>query len=353
MNIIIFVSSLSFGGAEKQAVIDANLLCEKFTIYLVNFWGGPLRSQLNQKVNYYELKKGGYIGTSIRLIRFIRKNNISLIMSSLFAPITISSLAALYTRTPVYWFFHSHEYEIPLRSLLAYKILSKSRTVKKLLFVNNELKESLSARYLFPLDKTGIFYNSSQFSKEIKPNVFKEKSERVNIGFVGRVIELKRIEYLLDLADYLNKNGSYNYQIIIVGDGDKLKDLTKSAQNMKISESVHFEGFQLNTDQYYRQFDIFVNPSREECLSMVLIDAGMSGIPSVAFDTGGNNEIIINNKTGYIVATKEEYFIKIKDLIDNRELRKQMGEAASIHCKKLFSLEKHGQELENIVKLIN
>ena len=45
------ISSLSFGGAEKQAVMDANLLSKDNIVYLVTFFDGPQLKLINEKVN--------------------------------------------------------------------------------------------------------------------------------------------------------------------------------------------------------------------------------------------------------------------------------------------------------------
>ena len=57
MNVLILISSLSFGGAEKQAVIDANLLSEGHTVFLGTFKDGPLKGQLRSDVKHILIKK--------------------------------------------------------------------------------------------------------------------------------------------------------------------------------------------------------------------------------------------------------------------------------------------------------
>ena len=52
-------------------------------------------------------------------------------------------------------------------------------------------------------------------------------------------------------------------------------------------------------------------------MSIALIDAGISAIPSVAFNVGGNDEIIINNKQD-LVFDKVSLFHKTLELISDR-----------------------------------
>jgi L-malate glycosyltransferase len=346
MNILIFISSLSFGGAEKQAVADANLLCKHNKVLLISFTDGPLIKQLNEKVTHLYLKKENYIKTARRLARLVKKNGIQIIHSSLFAPMTIAALAGFFFKTPVIWHFHSHEYDIPLRSRLSFRLLQRLPWVKKILFVNSELKTYFLNRFNFPIKKTGILFNCSQFSK----SNYKKKNNFFNIGYVGRLVKLKRVHYLIELADYLVKNKIDGFQIQIIGDGSEKQKLEEYSKKLKLHEKIIFHGFKSDTEIYYESMDLFVNPSKEECLSLALIDAGIKGIPSIAFNVGGNNEIVINNKTGYIVNTRVELFTKCIYLYRNDTLRLRFSKQAIIYCDKNFSKALHLNRLLEIYR---
>jgi len=347
MNILIIISSLSFGGAEKQAVADANLLCKEHKVLLVSFISGPLKEQLNKKVIYFYLKKGNYINTAHRLAKLAKKNEIQIIHSSLFAPMNISALTGFFTKVNVIWSFHSHEYEIPLKSKFSYKIFSRLPWIKKILFVNVELETFFLKRFKLPAEKTVVLFNSTKFTKP-KAKVINNNMNIFNIGYVGRLVKLKRVHYLIELADYLVKNKIGDFNIQIIGDGPEKQNLKEFTRKLYLEKKIIFHGFKTDTETYYETFDLFINPSEEECLSLALIDAEIKGIPSIAFDVGGNNEIILNNKTGYIVATKEELFDKTIQLYRNVALRLKLGKQAILHCDKNFSEDAHLENLLNI-----
>ena len=204
MSILFFISTLNFGGAEKQAVTDANMLSEEHKVFLISFLGSTLKKQLNEKVNYLFIKKGNYIITAYRLARLVKKNDIQIIHSSLFAPIIISALAGFFTRVNVIWSFHSHEYDIPLKSKLTYRFFAHLPWIKRILFVNTELKKFLAKRFNLPKAKTGILYNSTNFA--INNTIIKEPGDVFNIGYIGRLVKLKRVHYLIELVVYLLQN---------------------------------------------------------------------------------------------------------------------------------------------------
>lgn len=346
MNILLVISSLKFGGAEKQAVIDANLLSEENEVYLVSFNGGQLKEKVNSKVKLHFLEKRNYLLTTIRLAKFIRRNNIEVIHSSLFASMIISGLASIITRVPVIWHFHSHEFDIPLRSRIAFKYLARLKTIKKICFVNKELKLYISKKFKFPEDKLVVLYNSTSFSNsDIASNAKVKLNDVVEIGYIGRLVELKRVEYLIEAARYLITNGINNFHINIVGDGEKRNYLEKLAESLKVDDKIKFWGYQMETEIFYNMFDIFVLPSREECLSIALIDAVVKGIPTIAFNIGGNNEIIHNSINGYLVKSKEEMFELIYRLITNDNLRRSIKNSAIAFSMNKFSQEERKRKL--------
>ena len=71
--------------------------------------------------------------------------------------------------------------------------------------------------------------------------------------------------------------------------------------------------------------------SYEESFGIVLIEAGAFGVPQVAFDSAqGANEIISNNKSGYLIKNrdKNEMARKIMSLIDDKKKLKSFGDDA-------------------------
>ncbi|EMS77662.1 glycosyl transferase WbbG [Desulfotignum phosphitoxidans DSM 13687] len=351
MNIAFFVSSLSFGGAEKQAVSDANLVGSSDLeyvdqVYLITFRSGALLPMVDSDVTHVILEKKNYVHSAFRLAAMIKKEKIDVIHASLFASMTIAALASLITPVKVIWHFHSHEYDIPLKSRLAFRWLARLAGVKKILFVNRELMAHFC--FLdFPKEKQVVLYNHSEL---VPVSASAGTSDKiVHIGYLGRVVDLKRVAYLVDLARYLTEQKKFHgFQIHVVGDGDARDKIMTQVEQAGLAKYFVFHGFQSDVQAYYSRFDLFVNPSSEECLCMSMIDAGIMGLPVVAFDVGGNNEIVINDQTGYIVSDKDGFFSRCFELIQDSEKRKQYGEAAKYHCKEQFGKDRHLAELRQL-----
>lgn len=337
MNIAIIISSLSFGGAEKQAVEDANLLSGPNKVFMLVFKEGPLAGQLKKEVSLTVMPRKGYLAPSLELAEWIRKNSIDIIHAHLYAPMVLSAFAGRITGKPVLWNFHSHAYENALFAKKLHSFASRLKSVKRILFPATELLDYYKEEgYGFPSGKSGISYNSGQ-EAVMSQSKLPHQDGKVHFGYIGRVIPLKRLHFLLDLAEFLLARGEKGFMIDIVGDGSEKEPLMKLSQEKGLTEFVSFHGFRQNTLDYYRFFDVFAFPSGEEVLSLSLIDAGLAGMPAIAFNVGGNHEILNNKAGGFIVETREEFLERSLELLQNPEKRKEMGASAKAECIQKFS----------------
>jgi glycosyltransferase involved in cell wall biosynthesis len=343
MNILILVSSLNYGGAEKQAVLDANMLVNKANIYFGMFKDGALRELLDERVKVVDFHKQGYLKTASNLAEFITENNIEVVHNHLYAPMIISALASIKSKVPVLWHFHGHHFEV---RKLPLNILSHLHTVKHAIFVCAALAKYFEKNYRFPKKKIEVVYNSSQCRKlpELRPG-----DSTLRIGFIGRLVKLKRVHFLIAVAEHLKKEGITDFEILLAGDGPEREALETLAKKKGVEKEMKFLGFRSDIESLYNQFDLFVLPSDEEALSLALIDAGRVAVPSLAFDVGGNKEIIKNGETGFIVHYLEELKEKVSLLCRDEALRKKMGEKAEKHTR-IFSEENHLQSLLNLYK---
>lgn len=134
-------------------------------------------------------------------------------------------------------------------------------------------------------------------------NIFKPTAsnfrEKYNIGDKFIVLGVafgwgirKGLDVFIELSKRLDNE---KYQIVLVGtDGTVDKQLPKNII------SIHRTQNQTELAEIYTAADVFVNPTREEVLGLVNIEANACGTPVVVFDTGGAPECI-DNKSGVVV----------------------------------------------------
>lgn len=90
----------------------------------------------------------------------------------------------------------------------------------------------------------------------------------------------------------------------------------------------------------YSAADIFLFTSRQDNSAQTLLEASASGLPTVCFDTGGNGEYVLHDRTGFAVPSFDcEAFAKaVEVLVVDQDLRNIMGTRAIKLINSHFSL---------------
>jgi glycosyltransferase involved in cell wall biosynthesis len=94
---------------------------------------------------------------------------------------------------------------------------------------------------------------------------------------------------------------------------------------------------------FYSASDLFVFPGINESLGMVFLEAQSVGLPVVAFDNDGLPEVVARNETGFLVEPFNDKAFKeaIVRLLDDKELRRSMGERAERRIRERHDLSKN------------
>jgi glycosyltransferase involved in cell wall biosynthesis len=84
-----------------------------------------------------------------------------------------------------------------------------------------------------------------------------------------------------------------------------------------------------------------VNTSDSESLSNVILEAMAAGLPTVAYDVGGNRELLNQQRGALIPAAKETAFADaLQNLLTDLALRQRLGRNAQQFAKENFSLDR-------------
>ncbi|WP_169784589.1 glycosyltransferase family 4 protein [Campylobacter curvus] len=140
------------------------------------------------------------------------------------------------------------------------------------------------------------FYPDTNLRKKIREELG-VKDDEILLGSVGRVVGLKGFDMAIGL---LVKFKEHKY--MLVGDGEALEKLKKTALDLGVSERVIFVGSvehdKLNA--YYNAMDIYIQPSiGHEAFGITLIEALACDKICVASDNGGMKDIVQEDINGY------------------------------------------------------
>ena len=127
----------------------------------------------------------------------------------------------------------------------------------------------------------------------------------------------------------------------IYGKSDKNLTLQNLALSLKIDKNIRFFEPVKSIDKKYLGTSFFLMTSRSEGFGMALVEAMALGLPCVAYDCPvGPRSIIFNNENGFLVedGNSDLFVEKINLLIENKDLRLDIGKKAKNSCEK-YNLE--------------
>ena len=108
-------------------------------------------------------------------------------------------------------------------------------------------------------------------------------SDELIVGHVGRFVDQKNHDYLIDVFWELSKLNS-QVRLLLVGDGPLRTQIEKKVRALNIENKVIFTGVRDDVSDLMQAMDVFVFPSKKEGLGVVLIEAQTSGLPCVISD---------------------------------------------------------------------
>ncbi len=124
------------------------------------------------------------------------------------------------------------------------------------------------------------------------------------IGSVGRLSEQKGYTYLLEAAPAVLAQHP-RVKFLLVGDGELRTKLQQQAAALSLTGSVIFAGVQQSTIDFYRIMDLFVLPSLWEGLPTVVLESMACGVPVVATDIPGTQELVEAGRTGWLCRPRD------------------------------------------------
>lgn len=125
-------------------------------------------------------------------------------------------------------------------------------------------------------------------------------ADAILVGNVARLQEVKNHELLFEAFAPLAMRIP-GLHLVVAGEGPLKQSLLDRAEKLGMAKRVHLIGAEADTAPLYRQFDLYVLPSKGEGTSMSLLEAMASGIPVVATAVGGTPDLLAHGARGRLV----------------------------------------------------
>ena len=137
-----------------------------------------------------------------------------------------------------------------------------------------------------------------------------------------------------------------------MGTGVNRAKYENKIQELGLESNILITGYRNDVPKILKITDIAISCSKHEGLPFNLVEAQMSGLPCVVTDCRGNNEVIEENQTGYLISdfNKEKFENKLLKLCNSKTMRERMGKNAFENSKK-YKLSKILDEMKKIYEM--
>ena len=159
-------------------------------------------------------------------------------------------------------------------------------------------------------------------------------------GTAGRLDPVKNLGLLLEAHALLGARvpGAH---LVIIGDGPERAALEQRAAQLGVGASVTFTGYRSDVRSLMPAFNVYVNSSTYEGVSLTILEGMAAALPVVATSVGGNPEVVIDQETGYLVPSKAAALADaMVRLAHQPRLRRQLGDAARWRVLRHFSISR-------------
>lgn len=196
--------------------------------------------------------------------------------------------------------------------------------------------------YPFVKNKINI-YNSYDFNNI--PDKKIETKDKVCFGYMARLDKQKDPITFLKAIKYGVDNRFFNdttIEVIVAGDGELSDKCLNYLVDNELQSIVSMIGWVIDKDDFYNNVDVLCQPSIYEAFGLVFIEAASYKIPSISTIVEGIPEVVIHNKTGFLVEPKDYISLSksMKRYIDETNLIKEHGENALNYASDKFDKSK-------------
>ena len=350
--ILFLITGLAYGGAETQLVnLATKLKCRGWDVRVVSML--PPQAFVEELKNAHiplatlNMRRGVADPRAIfRLLKILREWKPDIVHSHMVHANLLARVVRIFCKIPVL-ISTAHSIDEGGRwREVAYRLTDP------LADLTTNVSRAAVERYIrvgaAPKNKIRFMPNGIDTAK-FKPNKAAGQRLRNELGVdnyfvwlaVGRFEEAKDYPNMLRAFSMIVSKKS-DVVLLLVGQGSLMEEVKKLASELKLEDKVRFLGVRRDVPDLMNAADAYVMSSAWEGMPMVLLEAGACGLPVVATDVGGNSEVVLNGKTGFIVPPRNpEALAKAmeKMMALPREKRLEMGEAGRAYIEANYSLE--------------
>lgn len=363
MKIIHIIPNLLKGGAERIALNICNEISTRseHEVLLITFQPDNAYTFLTQSIPWKVIPSdvvpsiSGKMRVNVNeLQRTIEEFKPDIIHAHLFKTIMVLSQI---NYTSALYFIHFHNAMHQLAPLSPSKCLNKQMWTdwyERRLVLKSFRQKRISA--------IAISDDTERYARKVLPSTievykllnaidrkrfFSEVSEKTSnrLVMVGSLLENKNQLLAIQVLSSLIRRG-IDVSLDLVGDGVNRRALEDYVSEHQLMESVTFHGNVDYPEKILKEASIYLHTAKIESFGLVLVEAMAAGLPIVCTNGGGNKDLIVEGKNGFLVDEFDADLLadKVELLIRNPEKRIEMAKNAQVFSKQ-FDISEYSDRL--------
>jgi len=348
-NICFFNTTKFWGGGEKWHFEAAEMMSKtnNNTFFVCDEQGELAKKLTPINIKQFHVAAGNLSFLNPQkvgmLINFYKKNNIEVVIFNSPKDLKLGGKAAKKAGVKTIVYRRGIAVEVKKKSLT--ENLFKN-VVTHFIFNSHATKELMEKNYttILATKKATVIYNAIEFPDHQELET--RNQETIIIGNAGRLVEQKNQTILIDIAQKL-KERKLDFKIQIAGEGPLFDKLKKQIEKENLTNQIELLGFVEDMKTFMEQIDIFVSSALWEGFGFVLAEAMVAKKPVLAFNLSSNPELVKDGENGFLIPPNniDLFANKLEELINNEQLRNQLGVAAYNFAKANFEKKKQFQKL--------
>lgn len=216
--------------------------------------------------------------------------------------------------------------------------------------------DAMRDRFGIPADRIQVIPNgvdmttgSDPLSRRDARSQLNLSSDAVVVGSIGRLDRVKGYDRLIGALPELC--AETDVVLVLIGDGPERTALQDQAEEAGVADRVVFAGFRNDARRYLPAFDLFVLPSRNEGLSIALLEAMAAGVPVLATDVGDNVRVMDHGQAGAVLGKDEtEWPSRMRSTLQNADTVRETACRAQNRVAEHFSMRSTLRRYEQLYR---
>lgn len=225
--------------------------------------------------------------------------------------------------------------------------------MQQIVFVSHNAKDEFGKLYsISPQIYQSVVNNivDTQMILDLSQEQTEIKKRKFTICTLARLSPPKALDRLI-LATKILKCKGYDIDVWIIGCGRLYDTLKNMIIENRLEDVVLLLGFFSNPYSILKQADLFVCTSSVEGFPIAISEALILGLPVVATNIQGVNELLCNGKYGLLTEENaDDIANKLEILITNENIRTEYAKKSIVRAEQLFQIRK---QLNNYYNIFN